>query len=75
MRSHCKGTTEFWTNDMPQDDTWEPTDITVTYSRSFAVSFPLPQNTVTSTEHECRDPHLPAEPHTENAEEEGRCVV
>ena len=24
MRSLWKGTTEFWTNDMPQDDTWEP---------------------------------------------------
>ena len=22
MRSLWKGTTEFWTNDMPQDDTW-----------------------------------------------------
>ena len=24
MRSLWKGTTEFWTNDMPEDDTWEP---------------------------------------------------
>ena len=24
MRSLWKGTTEFWTSDMPQDDTWEP---------------------------------------------------
>ena len=59
------------------------TDITVTYFRSFAVNltrdtaamFPLLQNTVTSTEHQCRDPHLPTVSHTENAEGEGRCVV
>ena len=37
--------------------------------------FPLLQNTVTSTEHACRDHHLPAVSHTENAKEEGRCVV
>ena len=24
MRSLWKGTTDFWTCDMPQDDTWEP---------------------------------------------------
>ena len=28
MRSLWKGTTEFWTQDMPLDDTWEPMDIT-----------------------------------------------
>ena len=44
-------------------------------TRDTAAMFPLPQNTVTSTEHECRDPHLPTVSHTENAEEEGRCVV
>ena len=37
--------------------------------------FPLRQNPVASTEHECRDLHLPAVSHTENAEEEARCVV
>ena len=37
--------------------------------------FPLLQNPVASTEHECRDPHLPAVSHTENAGEEGRGVV
>ena len=37
--------------------------------------FPPPLNPVASTEHECRDPHLPAVPHTENAEEEGGRVV
>ena len=36
MRSLCWGMTKFWTNDMPQDDTWEA-DTTVTYFRSFAV--------------------------------------
>ena len=33
------------------------------------------QNPVASTEHECRDSHLPAVSHTEKAEEEGTCVV
>ena len=33
--------------------------------------FPLRQNPVASTEHECRDPHSPGVSHTENAEEEG----
>ena len=38
MRSLWMCTTEFWTNDMPQDDTWQtPHDITATYSRSFAI--------------------------------------
>ena len=37
--------------------------------------FPLFQNPVALTEHECRDPHLPVVSHTENAEEEGRGVV
>ena len=35
MRSHWKGTTECWTNDMPQYDTWEPNR--PTYFCSFAV--------------------------------------
>ena len=37
--------------------------------------FPLRQNPVAWTEHECQDPHLPAVSHTENVEEEGRGVV
>ena len=36
--------------------------------------FLLPLNVVASTEQECRDPHLPAVPHTEDAEENGRRV-
>ena len=59
------------------------TDITLTYFRSSAViltrdtaaMFPLHQNPVASTEHECRSLHLPAVSHIQNAEEEGRCVV
>ena len=83
MRSPWKGTTEFWTNDMPQDDTWEANRH---HSHMFALfrshltpdtaaMFPLHQNPVASTEHECRNLHLPAVSHIENAEEEGRCVV
>ena len=44
-------------------------------TRETAVMFPLFQNPVALTEHECRDPHLPVVSHTENAEEEGRGVV
>ena len=83
MRSLWEGTTEFWTNDMPPDDTWEAnrhhSHILPLFrshlTRDTAAMFPSPQNTVTSTEHECPDPHLSAVPHTENAEDEGGCVV
>ena len=83
MQSLWKGTTEFWTNDMPQDDTWRPNIhqshilplFRLHLTRDTAAMSPLRQNPVTSTEHECRDHHLPAVSHTENAEEEGRCVV
>ena len=83
MRSLWKGTTEFWTNDMPQDDTWEAnrhhSHILPLFrshlTRDTAAMFPLRQNPVASTEHECRDPHLPVVSHTENAEEEGKGVV
>ena len=34
MRSLWQGITEFWTDDMPQDTTWRPTDITAALSRS-----------------------------------------
>ena len=83
MRSLWKGTTEFWTNDMPQDDTWEPSRhhshifplFRSHLTRDTSATFPLLQNPVASTEHECRDPHLPVVLLTENAEEEGRGVV
>ena len=79
MRSLWKGTTEFWTNDMPQDDTWEAyrhhSYILPLFrshmTRDTAAMFPVLQNTVTSTEHECRDLHLPAVSHTENASRKG----
>ena len=82
MRSLWKGTTEFWTNNMPQDDTSEPnwhhSHILPLFrshlTRDTAAVFPLFQNPVASTEHECRDPHLPVVSHTENAEEEERGV-
>ena len=56
----------------------DPTDITVIRShltRDTAAMFTLFQNPVAPTEHECRDPYLPAVSHIENAEEEGRSVV
>ena len=67
MRSLWKGTTEFWTNDMPQDDTWEPNRhhsrilplFRTHLKRDTAAVLPSLQNPVASTEHECRDPHLP----------------
>ena len=79
MRSLWKGTTEFWTSDMQQDDTWEPNrhhSHTLPLFRNYlardtAAMFPLFQNPVASTEHECWDPHLPVVSHTENAEEKG----
>ena len=68
---------------MPQDDTWEPnrhhSHILPLFrshlTRDTAAMFPLFQNPVASTEHESRNLRLPAVSHTENAEEEGRCVV
>ena len=44
-------------------------------TRNAGALFPPPLNPVASTEHEWRDPHLPAVPHTEKAEEEGGRVV
>ena len=83
MRSLWKGTTEFWTNDMPQDDTWEANRhhchilplFRSHLTRDTAAMFPLLQNPVASTENECRDPRLPVVSHTENAEEAGKGVV
>ena len=83
MRSFRKGTTEFWTTDMPQDDTWRPnrhhSNILPLFrnhlSRTAVAMFPLLPNPVASIEHECRDSRLPAVPHTEDAEEKGRRVV
>ena len=79
MRSLWKGMTEFWTNDMPQDDTWRPNRhhghilplFRSQLTRNTVAMIPLRQNPVASTEHECRNPHLPAVSHIENAEEEG----
>ena len=83
MQSLWKGTTEFWTHDMPQDDTWKPNRhhsnilplIRNRLTRNAVAMFPLPPNPVASIEHGCRDSHLPAVPHTEGAEEKGRRVV
>ena len=68
---------------MPQDDIWEANGhhshilplFRSHLTRDTAAMFPLLQNPVASTEHECRDLHLPAVSLTENAEEAGRCVV
>ena len=67
MRSLWKGTTEFWTNDMPQDDTWEANRhhshmlplFRSHLTRDTAAMFPLLQNPVASTEHECEIPICP----------------
>ena len=75
MRSLWKGTTEFWTNEMPQDDTWEPNRhhsnmlplFRNQLTRNAVVMFPEPPNLVALTEHGCRDSHVPAVPHTEDA--------
>ena len=68
MRSLRKGT-EFWTNDMPKDDTWKPnrhhSNILPLFRNHLVPMFPPPPNPVASTEHVCRDSHLPAVPHTE----------
>ena len=83
MQSLWTGTTEFWTNDMPQDDTWRHNrhhsnilPLFRNYLTLNAVAmFPPPLNPVVSTEHGCRDSRVPAVPHTEDAEEKGRRVV
>ena len=80
MRSLWKGTTEFGTNDMPQDDTWKPNRhhssmlplLRSHLTRIAVAMFSPPPNPVAPTEHGCRDSHLPAVPHTEDAEEKGR---
>ena len=83
MRSLWKGTTEFWTNDMPQDNTWKPnrhhSNILPLFrnhlTRDAVAMFPLPPNLVASTDHGYRNLHLPAVPHTEDAKERGRRVI
>ena len=75
MRSLWKGTAKFWTNEMPQDDTWEANRhhshifplFRSQLTRDTTAMFPLRQNPVVSTKHECRNPHLPAVSHIENA--------
>ena len=83
MRSLWMRTTEFWTSDMPQDDTWQPNRhhsnisplVRNHLTRKAVDMFLLPLDLVASTEQECRDSHLPAVPHTEHAEEKRRRVV
>ena len=68
---------------MPQDDTLEANRhhthrfplFRSHLTRDTAAMFPLRQNPVVSTKHECRSPHLPAVSHIENDEEEARWVV
>ena len=83
MRSLWKGTTEFWTNDMPQDNTWKPnihhSNILPLFrshwARNAVAMFPLPPNLVASTEHGYLNLHVPAMPDTEDAMEKGRRVI
>ena len=63
MRSLWKGTTEFWTNDMTQDDTWEANRPETQLPCSLYFRIPLPQLNMSA--------EIPIVPHTENAEEEG----
>ena len=61
MRSLWKGTTEFRTNDKPQDDTWKPNrhhSNILPLCRTVAM-FPLPPNPVASTEHGAEIPTCP----------------
>ena len=82
MRSLWKGTTEFWTRDMPQDDTWTPnrhhSDILPLFrnhlTRNAVAMSPSPVDRVVQAEHERRDSHLHAVPRTEDAEKKGKSV-
>ena len=83
MRSLWKGTTECWTKDMPQDDTWRPnrhhSNILPLFrnhlTRNEVAMFLPPPNPVASTEHGCRDSRLPGVSHTEDAENKERRMV
>ena len=78
-----KGTTEFWTRGVPQDDTLEPnrhhSNITPLFRNHLTpTTNAMPSsllNTVVQAEHERRDSHLSGMSHTEDAEEKGRRVV
>ena len=78
IRSLSKDTTEFWTRDMPQDDTWQPnrhySNIVPLFrnhlTRTAVAMPPSLVNTVAQAEHEQRDSHL-----SEDAEEKGRRMV
>ena len=74
MRSLWKGITEFWTDDMPEDATWNPLFRNHMTQNAVAM-FPSPPNPVISIEHGYRDSRSSAVPHPENAEEKGRRVV
>ena len=80
MRSLWKRTIEFWTNDMPQDDTWKPnrhpySTLSQSFDSNAVATFPQAPNPVASTEHGCRDSNLPAVSHIEDAKEKGRRMV
>ena len=76
-------TTEFWTDDMPQDTTWRPNrhhSIIIPLFRNHVTQnavamFPPPPSPIISVEYGYRDSRLSAVLHTENAEEKRRRVV
>ena len=72
MRSPWKGITEFWTDDMPQDNRHHSNIISLFrnhVTQNSVAMFPPPPNPVISIEHGCRDSRLSVVPHTEDAEE------
>ena len=84
MRSLWKGTTEFWTRDLPQDDTWEPNRhhsnlIPVVRNHMTRTAVAMPPsfvNTVAQAERDRRDSNFVRSCHnTEDAKEKGRRVV
>ena len=83
-RSLWKGTAEFWTRDMPQDDTWRPnrhhSNILPLFRNHLTRNaVPMPPSLVNPVaqayKHERRDSHLSVVSHTEDAEENRRRVV
>ena len=79
MRSLWKGTPEFWTREMPQDDSWKPnrhhSNILPLFRNHLthnAVAMPPSLvNLVAQAEHERRDSHVSVVSHTKDAEEKG----
>ena len=80
MRSLLKGTAEFGTQEVPEDDTWEPNRhhseirqlIRKWLNRTAGAMHPPFVNTAAQTEHGRRDSSLPVVSHAEDAKENGK---